>query len=405
MSGSAIGVGGRRGIASSALLVAGCWAAETPAPPPAAPPVAPTELPRTLRTGPVDPAAIGTMEESPRGCNFFLSIQPGGGVAPVAALPGACPAWFEIAWDGKRLVMLDDGVPTLIGKREANRLPEPPLSSAITVHGEDIVVCGTGEEEWLERGGRIVFDTDEGKVEAPAVDGALGYALARSFRWTGNDWTEVEVGVVPTWTVMADAACTALPGWPAGSRLDPSRPRWRADDWAAPVGEDPALLAALGSGAWHVDPTRTVAVRGEWVGPSFTVSGPVALWVNDGWKTIAGTSQGELAFTIQSDWILYDAGGKAGLVSRRDGTQAWTDDGGRPVFLWPGDMAIPPERGERPPREREGEAREKPPRHERPEGRPGRPGHPDHPGRPQNPPRPGGERPGTRRPKEGKRGG
>jgi len=361
------------------LACANPFGAEAPVPVPA--PVPPTGPPRSERTGPVDPAHLAAMRETERGCNFYVSTQPDDTVSPVARLPGECPVWFEVAWDRKRMVMLADGVPMQLDSRDAVPLPEPEHSSAIALRGEQILVCGSGDETWKEKDGKVLFEIGGKAYDSPKITNATDYALARRYVWSGSAWTQEAIGVVPVFAAMSDAACTALEGWPGGSRLDPSQSRWNSGDWAAAIEEDATLLTAIEAGSWHVDPTRTVAVRGTWAGDTFSAEGPVAVWAAGAWKPIEETRQSPLVFTLAPDWLFYEvANGASRLVSRRDGTESWADELDGPMLLWPDDFPIP-EAGVKGAKRGEGKARERKPRHGRPDGRPGQPAHPEHPDR------------------------
>nr|MBA2319742.1 hypothetical protein [Deltaproteobacteria bacterium] len=342
-------------------------------PPPSTPDLplpVPAETARTERTGPVDPAHMAVLRESEKGCNFFVSTQPGDGIAPITRLPGECPVWFEVAWDKGRMVMLADGVPMTLDDRQAVALPEPEHSSAIALRGEQILVCGSGDETWTEKDGKVVFTAAGKTYDAPKTAEATDYALARRYVWTGSAWKQESIGAVPVFPSMSDAACTALEGWPGGDRLDPSQARWGSGDWAPTGSADGQLLAGVDAGEWSIDPTGTVAVRGTWTGETFTAQGPVALWVAGAWKPIEGTRQGPLVFSLAPDWILYDVeNGQSRLVSRRDGTETWADETDGPIFLWPADLALPAVREREAKRGDEGKARERQPRHGRPDGR------------------------------------
>ncbi len=349
--------------------------APPPEPPAPAPPPVPADPTRSERTGAIDPVSLGVLEQSEKGCHFYVALVPGEQLAPVARLAGECPGWFELAWDKEQLVLLADGVPMRIHQREATVLPAPEHSSAIALRGTQLVVCGSGDENWVERDGKVTFTSGGKRFEADQVEGASDYALARRYVWADPKWVDEAVGVVPVFPEMSDAACTALPGWPGGSRLDPGEPRWNAADWTTAYPSDDGHLSQIAGGSWWVDPTRTVAVRGVWVGQAFTSEGPVALWLNGAWKPIEDTRRPGLVFSLAPDWLLYDSDdGDSRLVSRRDGSQTWGHDDDAPAFLWPADLAVPEERGERGKRPGAGEGRAREPRHGRPEGRPGKGG-------------------------------
>jgi hypothetical protein len=314
------------------------------------------------------------MQESDKGtCDFFVQVEPGDKMAPIARLEGKCPDYYQVAWGkGHMALIADDQVLEIVQRKPVAHpaLPFPP--SALAFDDAKLVASGQSDAEGVERDGKVHWKVNGKSYEVATSPGAKGYALVGRWHLEGDAWKEDSIGGVPLDPALSDAPCTQLSGWPASrDRLDPdAAPTLASPDWVDAIPEDlDGGLTSIAAGSWRVDSTRTLAVHGKPGATDEPVSweGPIALWIGGKWQAVPD-STGELSMTVAPDWLLVDRDGVARLVSRRDGKVAWTDDLDLVPFLWPADLPVPEERTPRPPKTG-GDARgDRPPQTRHPTG-------------------------------------
>jgi hypothetical protein len=288
----------------------------TPAPPEPQPPADP---PRIERAGPVVPARVVEVSGSPCAARV-VAVGAVEAPATLGVLGGTCPTDVALARLGDRVVVSGGGGLRVLGGAALPPTPAPVDLAAVDADGV-LRACGRADAKVTVGGidldaeyrGRKLLGLRPRDADGAAV--AVGWALGDD-RW-------IERGADLVYTLPTDppgfAACARMSGWP----VDGAATSWGARFDAPPaIVADQVELSALAPGDWRVDATRTVGnLGGAW-----------ALFVGGRWTPVATDATG--------GWVLDDFVGVRDatgvrLISRRDGSVAYTAPAGVVAVPWP----------------------------------------------------------------------